>query len=99
MEVADNDDQHAPLLLPPPTSVSTSQVDEEHNHQSSSPSSSALSYRVNISISNVAPTEITDDVWSCLVVLLTFWFFGMHFFCFRSLLLLLFVFCYDLIEF
>ncbi|KAB1225755.1 hypothetical protein CJ030_MR1G019926 [Morella rubra] len=34
----------------------------------------ALSYRLNISINDAASTEMRDDVWSCLVVLVTFWF-------------------------
>ena len=38
---------------------------------------SRVSYRVNISISDAATGEIRDDVWSCLVVLVTFWFFGL----------------------
>ncbi|GAV66614.1 zf-C3HC4_3 domain-containing protein [Cephalotus follicularis] len=37
---------------------------------------SIVSYRVNISISDVAPSVIRDDVWSCLIVLVTFWFFA-----------------------
>lgn len=36
----------------------------------------ALSYRLNISINDAASTEMRDDVWSCLVVLVTFWFLG-----------------------
>ncbi|KAG5515109.1 hypothetical protein RHGRI_036222 [Rhododendron griersonianum] len=35
-----------------------------------------VSYRLNISISDVASTQIRDDVWSILIVLVTFWFFA-----------------------
>ncbi|KAF8010610.1 hypothetical protein BT93_J1297 [Corymbia citriodora subsp. variegata] len=35
-----------------------------------------VSYLVNISFSNVASSEMRDDVWSCLVVLVVFWFFA-----------------------
>lgn len=38
---------------------------------------SSISYRVSISISDATTGEIRDDVWSCLVVLVTFWFFGL----------------------
>ncbi|XP_031402370.1 E3 ubiquitin-protein ligase APD2-like [Punica granatum] len=38
--------------------------------------SSRMSYRINISISDASPSEMKDDVWSCLVVLVTFWFFA-----------------------
>lgn len=37
---------------------------------------SVLSYRMNISIPDGSSTEMRDDVWSCLVVLVTFWFFA-----------------------
>lgn len=37
---------------------------------------SIVSYRMNISIPDAASTEMRDDVWSCLVVLVTFWFFA-----------------------
>lgn len=37
---------------------------------------SIVSYRMNISMPDAASTEMRDDVWSCLVVLVTFWFFG-----------------------
>lgn len=38
--------------------------------------SSAVSYRLNISMSNAAANQMRDDVWSCLAVLIAFWFFG-----------------------
>ncbi|PSR86168.1 E3 ubiquitin-protein like [Actinidia chinensis var. chinensis] len=34
------------------------------------------SYRLNILISDVASTQIRDDAWSCLIVLVIFWFFA-----------------------
>jgi len=37
---------------------------------------SIVSYRMNTSIPDAASPEMRDDVWSCLVVLVTFWFFG-----------------------
>ncbi|XAR60735.1 Ubiquitin--protein ligase [Bertholletia excelsa] len=38
---------------------------------------SVVSYRLNFSISNAVPsTQMRDDVWSCLIVLVTFWFFA-----------------------
>ncbi|KAI8523571.1 hypothetical protein RHMOL_Rhmol13G0084500 [Rhododendron molle] len=36
------------------------------------------SYRLNISISDVASPQIRDDLWSILIVLVTFWFFGVY---------------------
>lgn len=38
--------------------------------------SSAVSYRLNISMSNAAANQMRDDVWSCLAVLIAFWFFA-----------------------
>ncbi|EEF36766.1 ubiquitin-protein ligase, putative [Ricinus communis] len=88
MEEADHPSSSSSVPVAEP---SASQVQEEEvrneqiengnnsHHQRNHPSysySSALPYRVNISISNMAPTEMTDDVWSCLVVLVTFWFFA-----------------------
>ncbi|WCJ29186.1 RING/U-box superfamily protein [Euphorbia peplus] len=76
--------QHQHFQHPPVASTSRveeheqeqEQENEEHNHQPSS-SSSGLSYRINISFSNRdTSSEIRDDVWSCLVVLVTFWFFA-----------------------
>ncbi|XP_043724038.1 E3 ubiquitin-protein ligase APD2 isoform X2 [Telopea speciosissima] len=57
-------------------------VQEEENHtgQEQSPElqqqRTSVSYRVNISISDVASAEMGDDAWSFLVVLLSFWFFS-----------------------
>ncbi|KAK9940777.1 hypothetical protein M0R45_017418 [Rubus argutus] len=41
-----------------------------------SSSNSAFSYRVNVLISDVAALDMKDDLWSGLVVLVTFWFFA-----------------------
>ncbi|RVW56570.1 hypothetical protein CK203_086727 [Vitis vinifera] len=60
-EQLEDGNDHRQFYLPP----------QEQQRQPSS-----VSYRVNISISDVATGEIRDDVWSCLVVLVTFWFFG-----------------------
>ena len=46
------------------------------NHRRQQQQPSNLSYRVNISISDAPSTETRDDVWACLFVLVTFWFFG-----------------------
>ncbi|KAL7264295.1 hypothetical protein ACSBR1_002282 [Camellia fascicularis] len=35
-----------------------------------------VSYRLNISISDSPSTQVRDDAWSCLIVLVTFWFFA-----------------------
>ena len=61
-EQLEDGNDHRQFYLPP----------QEQQRQPSS-----VSYRVNISISDVATGEIRDDVWSCLVVLVTFWFFGL----------------------
>ncbi|XVF69001.1 hypothetical protein PTKIN_Ptkin11bG0046000 [Pterospermum kingtungense] len=47
-----------------------------HHHQQQQQQSSGVSYHMNISISDVARFDMRDDVWSCVVVLLTFWFFA-----------------------
>ncbi|XP_021278969.1 uncharacterized protein LOC110412690 isoform X2 [Herrania umbratica] len=47
-----------------------------HQEQEHEQQRSGVSYHLNISISNVARIHIRDDVWSCLVVLVTFWFFA-----------------------
>ena len=60
-EQLEDGNDHRQFYLPP----------QEQQRQPSS-----VSYRVNISISDVATGEIRDDVWSCLVVLVTFWFFA-----------------------
>ncbi|KAM4095369.1 hypothetical protein ACJW30_08G024400 [Castanea mollissima] len=46
------------------------------NHHRQQQQPSTLSYRVNISISDAPSTETRDDVWACLAVLVTFWFFA-----------------------
>ncbi|KAJ0021116.1 hypothetical protein Pint_32548 [Pistacia integerrima] len=67
------------------SSIATSQVQEENDEpqqqqqqqrQQSSTTSSTASYHVNSSISDVARSGMRDDAWSCLVVLVTFWFFA-----------------------
>ncbi|XP_042427831.1 E3 ubiquitin-protein ligase APD2-like isoform X1 [Zingiber officinale] len=35
-----------------------------------------VSHRMNILVTNVPSWQINDDAWSCLVILLTFWFFA-----------------------
>ncbi|GFZ01593.1 hypothetical protein Acr_15g0002020 [Actinidia rufa] len=51
---------------------------EDHQHPLSHyPRPPGRSYRLNISISNVPSTQIRDDAWSCLIVLVTFWLFGL----------------------
>ncbi|KAF5446724.1 hypothetical protein F2P56_032326 [Juglans regia] len=47
-----------------------------NHHRQQQQQSSNFPYRMNISISDVPSTEMRDDVWSCLVVLVTFWFFA-----------------------
>lgn len=69
------------------SSPSTSQAQEQtggghengnnsEQQPAQSSSSSAFSYRVNVLISDVAAFDMKDDLWSGLVVLVTFWFFG-----------------------
>lgn len=56
----------------------------QHNHIEQQPQqqqhqqriSRIFTYHVNLLVSDVAASEMKDDVWSCLVVLVTFWFFG-----------------------
>ncbi|GMY10591.1 E3 ubiquitin-protein ligase APD2-like isoform X2 [Fagus crenata] len=48
----------------------------DHHQERQQQQPSTLTYRVNISISDAPSTQIRDDVWSCLVVLVTFWFFA-----------------------
>ncbi|XP_058071459.1 E3 ubiquitin-protein ligase APD2-like isoform X6 [Magnolia sinica] len=55
----------------PSSSSSSSHAEPEQQQQHQS-----ISYRVNISISDAATTERRDEAWSCLVVLVTFWFFA-----------------------
>ncbi|GMH12222.1 hypothetical protein Nepgr_014063 [Nepenthes gracilis] len=47
-----------------------------HYHHTRQRQPDNASYRINISISNLVPSDMRDDVWSFLVVLLTFWFFS-----------------------
>ncbi|XP_038725898.1 E3 ubiquitin-protein ligase APD2-like isoform X2 [Tripterygium wilfordii] len=46
---------------------------EQNQHHQRPQQSSSMSYRVNISIGNGAHSQTRDDVWSCTVVLVTFW--------------------------
>ncbi|CAB4282273.1 unnamed protein product [Prunus armeniaca] len=56
----------------------------QHNHIEQQPQqqqhqqriSRIFTYHVNLLVSDVAASEMKDDVWSCLVVLVTFWFFA-----------------------
>ncbi|KAK6927098.1 hypothetical protein RJ641_008817 [Dillenia turbinata] len=50
--------------------------DVEHEHQDRRRQPSGFSYRLNISFSDVASFQMRDDVWSSLIVLVTFWFFA-----------------------
>lgn len=59
----ENNEEHHPLQ-------------EQEEQQQPRRQSSGVSYRVNISTSDVAASGMRDDVWYCLVVLVTFWFFG-----------------------
>ncbi|XP_022732344.1 uncharacterized protein LOC111286575 [Durio zibethinus] len=81
MEHSPEHSQHAP------SSSSSSGVHEDeesngqrnyqslhHQEQEQQQQSSGVSYHLNISISNVARIDMRDDVWSCVVVLITFWF-------------------------
>ncbi|KAL6967679.1 hypothetical protein U1Q18_033485 [Sarracenia purpurea var. burkii] len=47
-----------------------------HNHDNHHHRPPGVSYRLNISISNVASSQMRDDAWSCLIVLVTFWLFA-----------------------
>lgn len=83
----DGDPSSSSSFLP-----STSQLVEEENNEphienhahdqqrqrQQEQENSVVSYRVNISISDgvAAVPEIRNDVWSCAVVILAFWFFG-----------------------
>ncbi|GKU93369.1 hypothetical protein SLEP1_g6966 [Rubroshorea leprosula] len=85
----ENNSQHVrePPSLSSSSSISdnpsTSQVqgggsneEQPQNHQEQQQQAPRVSYRVNISISDVGGREIGDDVWSCIFVLVTFWFFA-----------------------
>lgn len=72
------------------SSSSTSQVREEeddhnqyhqhHNfrHPELDVNEIGTSYRVNLSGFDERASVIRDDTWSCIIVLLTFWFFGLY---------------------
>lgn len=74
------------------------------NHHRQQQQPPTLSYHVNISISDAPSTETRDDVWACLAVLVTFWFFGtfhphlhfplLHLLPFSPFYACLFYFCY-----
>ncbi|XP_043726029.1 E3 ubiquitin-protein ligase APD2-like isoform X2 [Telopea speciosissima] len=63
------------------SSSSSETVGEEENHnvqeqpEELQQQQTSISYRMNISISDVTSPEMRDDAWSCLVVLVTFWLF------------------------
>ncbi|KAJ4725585.1 RING/U-box superfamily protein [Melia azedarach] len=59
----ENNEEHHPLQ-------------EQEEQQQPRRQSSGVSYRVNISTSDVAASGMRDDVWYFLVVLVTFWFFA-----------------------
>ncbi|KAI4382435.1 hypothetical protein MLD38_008401 [Melastoma candidum] len=65
--------------VPPPVSASgsTSRMEghETESRDMSDPRSSRASH-LNVPIPNFGPSGLRDDVWSCLVVLVTFWFFA-----------------------
>ncbi|GMH11161.1 hypothetical protein Nepgr_013002 [Nepenthes gracilis] len=51
-------------------------ISRRHHHYNRHWQPVNVYYRFNIVISNLAPSYMRDDVWSCLVVLVTFWFFA-----------------------
>lgn len=70
---------------PPPSSSSLNVSDEDEVAESAvvriqrpelSQPRSIVSYRVNVPTLDETSTLIRDDTWSCIIVLLTFWFFG-----------------------
>lgn len=79
-----SDSQHDSVPSSSLSPISTSRVQEDNDEtqqqqqpqQEQQQASSTASYHINISISDVARGGMRDDVWSCLVVLVTFWFFG-----------------------
>jgi hypothetical protein len=68
-EVAENGDNHHPHHHRHHHHILLNRLQQHHRP-------SIVSYRMNISMPDAASTEMRDDVWSCLVVLITFWFFG-----------------------
>lgn len=93
MEDPETDHSHhesVPSSSSSSSSPSTSQAQEQTggghengNNSGQQPeqssSNSAFSYRVNVLISDVTAFDMKDDLWSGLVVLVTFWFFGQFF--------------------
>ncbi|XVF05328.1 hypothetical protein REPUB_Repub05bG0162900 [Reevesia pubescens] len=51
-------------------------LQHQQQHQEQQQHSSGVSYHLNISISNVSRVDMRNDVWYCVVVLVTFWFFA-----------------------
>ncbi|XP_059660865.1 E3 ubiquitin-protein ligase APD2-like [Cornus florida] len=51
------------------------QLHNHHHRQGQIRQSPSVSYRLSISITNLVPMDIRDDLWSCLLVLVTFCFF------------------------
>ncbi|XP_022753799.1 uncharacterized protein LOC111302127 [Durio zibethinus] len=48
----------------------------QHQEQQQHQQSSGVSYHLNISISAAARIDMRDDIWSCVIVLITFWSFA-----------------------
>ncbi|XVF19865.1 hypothetical protein REPUB_Repub11eG0147800 [Reevesia pubescens] len=46
-----------------------------HQHHQEQQQTSGVSYHLNISISNMPRIDMRGDLWSCVVVLVTYWFF------------------------
>ncbi|CAL9758344.1 unnamed protein product [Musa acuminata subsp. burmannicoides] len=68
------------LLLPPSSSPSLRPLSPSSSSQPSPhpppPRRPSISYRIGISITDASSRQARDDAWSCLVILLTFWFFA-----------------------
>ncbi|XP_010262861.1 PREDICTED: uncharacterized protein LOC104601271 [Nelumbo nucifera] len=62
--------------LPPSSSLQVQEEDHQTHQEQDQQRQTRVTYRVNISISDVASTQMRDDAWSCLIVLVTFWFFA-----------------------
>ncbi|KAL4332397.1 hypothetical protein GQ457_07G035220 [Hibiscus cannabinus] len=92
MEHSPDHSQHAPSPPPPSSSEvyedeesngvqrsgQTLLLQERQQQQQQQQSSSWTSYRLNMSINDVTRFDMimSDDVWSCVAVLITFWFFA-----------------------
>lgn len=86
MEESDADHRQQESVPPPPppfssSSPSSSSSSAEENgtgqdQEEAQRLTSILSYRVNVSTSDVTSNRPANDAWSCLVVLVTFWSFG-----------------------